>query len=127
MNAVAYRPHVHVFDAQDGTRWRGAILESQDATTVVIRVLAEAGSPLRYRCPTSKMSGRVGAPLVCRMTGEWPYRIAEVRSSHFASPQDAWEASQGTPGIYGVVPLDIKGEKAALWTVTERSAEFDWL
>ena len=113
MTAKVNRTPVHVYDAPDGTRWRGGIVlrlyrDEADRELAVVRILAEHGSPREYTGPASLLPcQQINVPIVARMVGDFRYRIAELRHSDWASFDDAWRVKQGEPGIYGIVPHDV--------------------
>jgi hypothetical protein len=114
--AVALRAHTHVADVRVGRRmvkWRGGVLRRVAGEPEELTVLAEAGAPLRYYGRITAMSETI--PVVCLMSGKWPYQVKEVRNSSWASASDAALAREGTPGVYGVVPRSITGESDVLW------------
>ena len=98
---------VHAWDGPDGTRWRGGVVLAVDDDVAMVCILAEVGSPLTYRGPANQLQART--PIVCRMVGDWPYVIGEIRPGQWASTTDAWRAAQGEAGVYGIVPDGLQG------------------
>jgi hypothetical protein len=121
---IAHRRPVVTYDTVSGHRWRGGVVRERAGEDVIVEVMAEVGSPRRYRGPAGDLN--VGAPIACRMTGVWPYSIAEIIDAFWASGADESLALQGVPGIVGCIPWSILERDWLLMPADERPSRILW-
>jgi hypothetical protein len=116
----AWKPYRHVWDAADGsTRWRGGQINSLGATAT-IKLHAEANIVRTYSGVSNSLlpSGViVGDAVMCRVTGSYPYTIAEIRASRFAPGAPSDQAGGVARGEFwpGIVPYELSNEKGYWW------------
>lgn len=97
----AWKPdrHIHL-------DWRGAQLRAINGALATLRVQAEAWAVRDYDVATVALPAAVtlGDALIVRVSGAWPYSIAEIRTSRFVrgAPSDqvgAMARGEFWPGI----------------------------
>ncbi|MEP7306315.1 MAG: hypothetical protein ABJA98_12430 [Acidobacteriota bacterium] len=118
---TALRPHVHVLDRGD-EKWRGGVVWAISGAAATLRVRAEAWATRDYAVATSDLPCHaIGAPIVVRVTGSFPYTVAEIQGSHFTGGDGVDQAGKIAAGIFepACVPRSITGESEVMWTEGE--------
>ena len=111
------RPHVHILD-RGSEQWGGGVVWGIAGANATIRVRVEASINRDYTGLASDLpSPVVGAPVVVRLTGAFPYTVAEIRGSHFAGADGADQAGKIQRGQFypAVVPRSITGDTETYW------------
>lgn len=117
MKIRAFRKHVHVYDAGN-THWRGGVVWAIAGASATLHIRVEAHMQHLFTMSTASLPhALVGAPVVVRVTGNFPYTIAEIRDSHFASGDgdDQLGKIARNELFPAVVPRVITGENDILW------------
>ena len=118
MRTKAWKPVRHAW-----SDWRGGQINSLGATAT-IKMHAEHNIVRTYSGVSNSLlpaGASVGESIIARVTGAYPYTIAEIRASRPASGAPSDQAGAVARGEFwpGIVPYELSNESDFWWQTGE--------